>query len=245
MGAIYKILYIVSFCIVGGAFASAEGKVIAKIPEASGISYCSSDDTLVVANDEGTYYKISRKGKISQKTKLGNYDLEGIVCEDAQMIFALENKGMLIVDTQTGEKKEITLDTIYNGKKLPLFNKRSGVEGIAKIGNRVYLAKQSNKKKKSFIAVVRLLPYPSKIIDVIEHHVADTAGLTYHDGYLYMVSDKEDLLIKYDQKKRKIVQKVKLEKGAWEGIAFDTKGYVYLADDDGRIVKYKKKGLGL
>ena len=222
-----------------------EGKVIAKIPEASGISYCSSDDTLVVANDEGTYYKISRKGKILQQTKLGKYDLEGVVCEESQMIFALEDKGMLVVDRLTGEKKEIPLDTTYKGKKLPLFNKRSGVEGITKVGNSVYLARQSNKKKKSFIAVVRLMPYPSQIVDVLEHHVADTAGLTYHDGYLYMVSDKEDLLIKYDLKKKKIVQKVTLEKGAWEGIAFDAKGFVYLADDDGRIVKYKKKRLGL
>jgi len=59
------------------------------------------------------------------------------------------------------------------------------------------------------------------------------------------VSDKEDLLIKYDTDKKKIVQKVELSKGAWEGLAFDTKGYVYLADDDGRVVKYKKKTLGL
>ncbi|MBT8343223.1 MAG: SdiA-regulated domain-containing protein, partial [Sulfurovum sp.] len=165
-----------SFVLLVSACAAPEGKVIAKIPEASGVSYCSSDNTLVVANDEGSYYKISRKGKILQKTKLGNYDLEGVVCEESQMIFALENKGMLIVDRETGEKKKVPVDTIYNGKKLTLFDKKSGIEGIAKVGNVVYLAKQSNKKKKSFIAVVRLTPYPSRIMDVIEHHVADTAG---------------------------------------------------------------------
>ncbi len=88
-------------------------------------------------------------------------------------------------------------------KNCLLFDKKSGVEGIAKIGNMVYLAKQSNKKKKSFIAVVKLTPYPSRIIDVIEHHIADTAGLTFHNGYLYMVSDKEDILIKYDLDKKK------------------------------------------
>ena len=235
----------VPFLLLVSACAAPEGKVIAKIPEASGISYCSSDDTLVVVNDEGKYYEINRKGKILHKTKLGNYDLEGVVCEEEQMIFALENKGMLIVDRQTGAKKKIVLNTMYNGKKLPLFDKKSGVEGIAKIGNIVYLSKQSNKKKKSFIAVVRLTPYPSRVVDVIEHHVADTAGLTYHDGYLYMVSDKEDLLIKYDLDKKKSVQKIKLEKGAWEGIAFDYKGNVYLTDDDGRVLKYKKKVLGL
>ena len=222
-----------------------EGKVISKIPEASGISYCSDDGTLIVANDEGFYYKIDRKGKILEKKNLGNYDLEGVVCEENEIFFALENKGILSVNRQTGEKKEVTLNPIYNGKKLPLFDKKFGVEGIAKVGNTVYLAKQSNKKKKSFIAVLKLTPYHSRIVDVIEHHVADTAGLTYHEGYLYMVSDKEDLLIKYDLNKKKSVQKVKLEKGAWEGIAFDSKDSVYLADDDGRVLKYKKKALGL
>lgn len=221
------------------------GEVIAKIPEASGISYCSRDDTLIVANDEGSYYEISRKGKILHKKKLGKYDLEGVVCEDEQMIFALEDKGILIVDTKRGEKKKVSLDTSYDGKILYLFDKKEGVEGIAKAGNLLFLAKQSKKKEKSFIAVVRLTPYPSRIVDIFEHHIADTAGLVYHDGYLYMVSDKEDLLIKYDIQKKRSVQKVKLEKGAWEGIAFDNKGFVYLADDDGRVLKYKKKALGL
>ena len=60
-----------------------------------------------------------------------------------------------------------------------------------------------------------------------------------------MVSDKGDLLIKYDLQKKTSVQKVTLSAGAWEGIAFDNKGYVYLADDDGRVLKYTKKALGL
>jgi len=222
-----------------------KGKEIAKIPEASGISYCSDSDTLIVANDEGSYYEINRKGKILGKNKLGKYDLEGVVCEKNQLIFALENKGILIVERKTGKKKKVTLDTLYNGKKLSLFDKKTGIEGISKAENTVYLAKQSKKKKDSFIAVVKLTPYPSRIVDVIEHEIVDTAGLDYHDGYLYMVSDKKDLLIKYDLEKKKIIQKVKLTEGAWEGIAFDSKGNVYLSDDDGRVVKYKKKDLGL
>jgi uncharacterized protein YjiK len=221
------------------------GEKIVKIPEASGISYCNSTETLIVANDEGKYYEINRKGKILQKVKLGKYDLEGIVCEDEEFIFVIENKGLLFVDRKTMKKKKVIIDTSYQGKKLKLFDKKEGIEGIAKVDNMVYLAKQSKKKKRSFIAVVRLTPYPSRIVDVIEHHIPDTAGLAYHDGYLYMVSDKEDLLIKYDLQKKKSVQKIKLGAGAWEGITFDNKGYVYLADDDGRVLKYKKKALGL
>ena len=221
------------------------GEKIVKISEASGISYCSSSDTLIVANDEGKYYEINREGKILEKVKLGKYDLEGVVCEDEKLIFVIENKGLLFVDRKTKKKKKVIVDTSYQGKKIKLFGKKEGIEGIAKVDNMVYLAKQSKKKKRSFIAVIRLTPYPSRIVDVIEHHIADTAGLAYHDGYLYMVSDKKDLLIKYDLEKRKSVQKIKLEKGAWEGITFDHKGYVYLADDDGRVMKYSKKVLGL
>ncbi len=240
-----RITLLVSLIFFVIACADPKGKEIAKIPEASGISYCSDTDTLIVANDEGSYYEINRKGKILQKKKLGKYDLEGVVCEEDQLIFAREDKGVLIVDRKTGKKQKITLDTTYNGKKLALFDKKEGMEGIAKVGNILYLSKQSKKKKDSFIAVIKLKPYPSRIIDVIEPQIADISGLDLHEGYLYMLSDKKDLLIKFDLEKKKIIQKVKLGEGAWEGIAFDAKGYVYLADDDGRVVKYRKKHLGL
>lgn len=241
----FRYLLILNVLFFTSSYGKPTGKIIAEIPEASGIAYCSDSDTLIVANDEGYYYEIDRDGKILKSTKLGNYDIEGVVCEDKELIFAIENKGILIIDKKRFHKKKINLDTTYQGKKLPLFSKKAGVEGIAKKDDRIYLAKQSNKKKKSFIAVVQLTPSSSKIIDVIEHRVSDTAGLTFHEGYLYMVSDKEDLLIKYDIQKKEKVDKVKLGKGAWEGIAFDNKGFVYLADDDGKVLRYKKKSLGL
>ncbi len=240
-----KYYLLASFALLTIACGKPKGEVIANIPEASGISYCKNSDTLIVVNDEGRYYEISKKGKVLHKVKLGKYDLEGVVCEDNKLIFALENKGVLVVDKKSGKKKKIALDTMYQGKKVPLFDKKEGVEGIAKVDNLLYLAKQSKKKKESFIAVFRMKPYPSRMVDMIEHHIVDTAGLTFHEGYLYMVSDKKDLLIKYDVEKKKQIKKIKLKEGAWEGIAFDNKGNVYLADDDGRVVKYKKKVLGL
>ncbi len=239
----YSLLIVMA--VVLTACGQSDENVIVKIPEASGISYCTNTDTLIVVNDEGAYYEINTKGKILRKVKLGKYDLEGVVCEEKEILFVREDKGLLLLDRKTGNKKKIPLNTFYEGKKRKLFEKKEGVEGIAKADNIIYLAKQSKKKKNSFIAVVKLTPYPARVLDMIEAEVADIAGLTYHDNMLYMVSDKKDLLIKYDLDKKKRVQKIKLAKGAWEGIAFDDKGYVYLADDDGRVVKYKKKSLGL
>ena len=59
----------------------------------------------MIANDEGSYYEISPQGKTVQKVKLGKQDLEGVVCEEEEFVFAVENKGLLLVNRQTGKKK--------------------------------------------------------------------------------------------------------------------------------------------
>lgn len=220
------------------------GKTLVKFPEASGIDYCYDTDTLIVANDEGRYAEIDTQGKILHEATVGKYDLEGVVCEKESLVFAVENKGLLRVDRKTGKSEEVTVVQKYGSKSLALFSKKAGVEGIAKEGNTLYLSKQSKKKKDSFIAVVQLIRGTSKVVDVIHHDLADTAGLALHEGNLFMLSDKEDVLMVYNINKRKIMQKIKLGEGAWEGVAFDNKGNVYLGDDDGRVVKQTKKALG-
>ena len=60
-----------------------------------------------------------------------------------------------------------------------------------------------------------------------------------------MLSDRKDLLIKYDLKNNKTVKKIKLPKSSQEGICFDDKNNIFIADDDGQILKYKAKELGL
>lgn len=219
-------------------------KTIAKIPEASGIDYCEDSNTLVVADDEGWLYEIQTNGEIIYKKHLGKYDLEGVVCEKERFVFAVEDKGFLLVDRTTNKKKLLKLDSHYQGKKIKIFDKSSGIEGITKIGEEYYLAKQAKKKKNSFLVVVTLDRYHTKIVDIIKHKVADTAGLTYHNNSLYLVSDKKDLLIRYNIKKEKIQCKIGLEKFAQEGIAFDSNGHVYFADDDGAVLKYNMKDFG-
>ena len=60
-----------------------------------------------------------------------------------------------------------------------------------------------------------------------------------------MVSDKEELLIKYDLKKDKVLWSKKLPQFAQEGIAFDKKGFIYFADDNGAVLKYRVEEFGI
>jgi uncharacterized protein YjiK len=220
-------------------------RVIAKIPEASGISYCEMSDTLVVVNDEGWYYEIDTDGKLLTKKRAGKYDFEGVVCEKERFVFAVEDRGILLVERKTGKTKMVRIETVYRNKKLALFDKKNGIEGITKADDLFYLSRQAKKKNDSLVVAVKLNRFGSRIVDVIKPKIADISGLAYHNGFLYMVSDKKDLLIRYDLKKQKVIKKVKLSKSAQEGIAFDSRGFVYVADDDGRVLKYSEEMLGL
>lgn len=216
---------------------------IVKIPEASGIDYCTNSDTLVVANDEGWYYEISTDGEILDKQKAKKYDLEGVVCEDDYFIFAVEDKGLLKINRKTNKMKLLSFNTKYKQKNIELFDKKAGIEGIAKVGDIYYLSKQSKKKKGSFIVGVKIHNNRVNIVEIIKHKVADTSGLTYYKKSLYMVSDKNDIAIEYNLKKKKIIKKIDLPKSAQEGITFDKEGFFYIADDDGRVLKYNQKML--
>jgi len=229
--------------IVMGFLGVLHAKEIVKIAEASGIDYCMDTQTFIVANDEGRYYEIDKKGTTHQKINLGKYDLEGVVCTPKELIFVVENKGLLVVDRKSHQTKEIEVSQQYQNRTIKLFDKKDGVEGIAKVGHRIYLAKQSKKRKGSYIAVVEIDVSKGKIVDIIEHGLIDTAGLTYYEGLLYMVSDKEDMIVAYEIDKEKAIKKMSLKKGAWEGIAFDSNGDLYLADDEGSVVKHKRKKL--
>lgn len=214
-------------------------KEIVKIPEASGIDYCKNTNTLIVANDEGWYYEITTNGKILSKHKIKKYDFEGVICRKKNLIFAIEDRGLLKINRITNKIKFIQIDEKFKNKKVKILDKKEGIEGIARLNDLYYIAKQSKKSKKSFIAIVKIKNNKAKIVDIIKHKIVDTAGLSFYKNYLYMVSDKKNLLIKYDIDKRKVLKKIKLPKMAQEGITFDNNGFFYIADDNGRVMRYK------
>ena len=213
---------------------------IASIPEASGISYCSNTNTLVVANDEGSFYELTPQGAIVAQHKLGKYDLEGVVCEKKRFIFAVEDGALLEVNRKTFKTKELKI----KGADFK-FSKKSGIEGITKIKDLYYVSIQAKKSEDSKLLVLKVGKNHAKVIETIEHGIIDSAGMQYHDKKLYIVSDKKDKLYIYNLKKNKVKKKIKLPKFAQEGITFDNNKNIYFADDDGAVMKYSLKELGL
>ena len=232
----------------------AKDKTIAKVPEASGICYSKNSNTLFVANDEGSIFEISLDGKILRKEKIGKYDLEGVACDDknSNLLFAVEvDESVLVVDMKSWKvKKEVKIDRKYRDKMVLKKDKEHGIEAIIMINDDIYISNQSYKKypdKDASIVfkISGLEKKKSKIESIIKHNFVDVAGLSYFEGFLYMVSDKKNLLIKYDIKRKKVIKKIKLPHFAQEGITFDGKGNIYFADDEGRVLKYEMSRFGL
>jgi len=242
-----NIFYILTVLFFLTSCSAKENHVIANVPEASGICYSKNSNTLFVANDEGRVYELSPKGRILRKKRLGDYDLEGVACDEkrAQLYFAIEGSDNILVVKQKRLKviKKININREYKGRTLLVKDKKRGLEGIAMDDKYFYLSNQSERKyPRSDPSVIVKIDRTSRkkavIKGMIDHKQLDIAGLTMYKGYLYMVSDTDNKLIKYDIKRDKVVFVKALPNFAQEGVTFDDQGYIYFADDNGRVLKY-------
>ncbi|MBN2722223.1 MAG: SdiA-regulated domain-containing protein [Campylobacterales bacterium] len=232
-------IIIVGLTMIGCQQSLGKQHIIASIPEASGIGYCSNSDTLVVANDEGYFYEIGTNGTIMYKHNIGKYDLEGVVCEDNNFIFALESGGLIKVDRLSQSKQYIHIEGL--GK----FGKKRGIEGIAKMGDKYILSLQTLSKKDAKLFVVEIDDNKAKVIDEIYHEIEDSSGLEMKNGILYIVSDTKNRLYLYSMAEKKILSTLKLSEFNQEGIAIDNSDNIYFADDKGYILKYRIDELGI
>ena len=214
-------------------------KSIANIPEASGICFLKESRQLIVVNDEGWIYRLNTDGKILKKKYLGDYDLEGVTSYKKRLLIAVEDKNAVFVVNKKSFKivKKVKIKKHKDIKK----SKKSGIEAITVLDGEIYISHQAS----AIFKIDGIENKKAKITKTYKHAYKDIAGLTSKDDILYMTSDKKNLLIKYDIKNAKTLQKIKLPKSAQEGICFDDKENIYIADDNGRILKYKTKKLGL
>ena len=244
-----RMLTLLLLLILSGC-AKGPSHIIADIPEASGICYHTASGSLYVVGDEGMLYRLSTDGKILKKKHLGNYDLEGIACSSGKLYLAVEGSdNILIVNPHTMTiRKEIDIRRKFNGKTVLKKDKKRGIEGITIADGTLFLTNQSEKKypAKDPSILFSIQP-PDKekvaITQIYDIGYPDLAGLDYHDGLFYLVSDTKDLLILFDPKHQKVTRTFKLPKVAQEGVALDDRGNLYFADDNGHIMKFRQKDL--
>lgn len=232
---------------------------IAHIEEASGIGYCAENDALYVAADDGILYRLDKDGTIVQKKNLKNlknHDFEGIACDaqNDEILVAIEGSdNVLVLTRDLTKKKTIDIDRKDDRGRLILKkDSENGLEGIVADNGDIYISNQSFRKLPDddpsvVFKIDPVSPEEAKISEIFDHGFSNISGLAFQKGFLYMVSDTGNLLIKYDIKTKQVLSTVKIKsfddrlKGqSIEGVTFDNDGNIYFASDNGgTIYRYK------
>jgi len=225
--------------------------------EPSGICFHPHRKTLFVVSDEGEIAEIETDGTPVFNQKIPG-DLEGVTVNPQSGLLYIIYEGKDIILEFDPDKKEVIrkfpMNREYQGN--PNFLQKqegydNGIESIAFVldkdhpeGGTFYI---SNQVDPPCIMEV-LVPLKSsqtetaeaRIIWVLPFKMADPAAMYYDrkTGLLNVVSDTDNILVEITLE-GKLVKEYAFPWDKQEGITLDDKGYLYIAQDSGGIIKVK------
>jgi uncharacterized protein YjiK len=184
--------------------------------------------------NRGCIAETDSSGVIVRKTKADGSDYEGVCVKD-NMIYALD-ESLRRIDVLTEADFTIKRSVYLNYAG----DRNKGFEGI------VYLPNQ-----KKFIAVIEK---PAMICELNEQlqvtnmlrlkQFKEFSSVTYHDNYLWLLSDEEHEVMKVSPDDYSIIKRWSLPVINPEGICFDTDGNLLIVSDDmSELYKFKSSNL--
>ncbi len=229
-----------------------------QLREPSGICYHARRNTLFVVGDEGDVAEIKKDG-----TPVANYtvkgDLEGItvVPETGLLYIAVEAEDIILeFDPAKGEvRRRFPINRAFNGdpnflqKKTDGFD--NGIESLAFVpnprhpeGGTFYVGNQWDPPMIMEVLVPlkssRDAEAEAKIIRVLPFRMDDPADMYYDPltGLLNIVDDADNILVEITLD-GKLVRQYAFLGDNQEGLCRDDEGYLYIAQDNGGIIKVK------
>ena len=230
-----------------------------QIAEPSGITYHPVRRSLFVADDSGSVHEINLHGVFIQAKGLNELDIEGITMnprtgllyaavEDDETIIELEPQTLTI-------QRKFRIIRDFKGELL-LKKGGMGIEAITFVpnaehpeGGTFWVGNQSfSLKAKAEPSVVCEVVAPLRtataavseaaIINAYKMNFIDISGLTYdpQDDVLVLISDTTNLLVEMDREGT-ILSKYLLPGDDQEGVTLDGLGYMYIAQENGAIIK--------
>ena len=234
-----------------------------RIREPSGITYHPKRKSLFVIGDEGHLYEIKTDGYFIRSKHFKRKDFEGItvdpfsgrlytVVEGDDAILEIDQKTLRII-------RKFEINRKFNDREL-LKKKGNGLEAIVFVpdishpergtfwvGNQSFDLRPG--KEPSIICQINIPLLSSKkkktkgkIIDFFPMNAIDISGLTYdiRRKQLVVINDKPNLLQKVGHD-GKVLHQYQLPGKDQEGVTLDTMGHIYIAQEDGKIIKFKTR----
>ena len=236
-----------------------------QIAEPSGITYHPTRRSLFLADDSGSVHEVDLEGRLIQSKGLNERDIEGITVnprtgllyaavEDDEAILELDPENLII-------QREFKIGRNFKGEQL-LRKGGMGIEAIAFVpdashpeggtfwvGNQSFSLKAKDEPSVVCEVVVPLRSATTKQADGVIIHAykmdfIDISGLAYdaQGDFLVLISDTTNLLVEL-KREGTILRQYLLPGDEQEGIVLDGHGYMYLAQENGEIIKLADRRL--
>ena len=229
--------------------------------EPSGIVFHPGRGTLFIVGDEGDVCEIQTDGTLVKQKRILDADFEGITCNPLSglLYIVIEGEEKIIeVDPKNFRVlREFSINRVFQGAVV-LKPGGHGIEAIAFVpasnhpeGGTFYITNQcldlNNKEDPSAIFELEVPLRSSshgdnraKIVKYLPFSAIDLSALHYDEksGHLYVMSDATNTLFEITTE-GKILKAYAFPGDNQEGIAVDIRGFIYIAQDSGGIIKIK------
>ena len=236
-----------------------------QIAEPSGITYHAARRSLFIADDSGSIYEVRLDGTLAQSKGLSERDIEGItVNPDTGMLYAAveDDEAILELDAETLTiQREFWIDRNFEGEQL-LKKGGMGIEAIVFVpdashpeggtfwvGNQSFSLKPRDEPSVVCEVIVPLRSGTTRkaagtIINAYRMNFIDISGLAYdaQGDHLVLISDTSNLLVEL-KKEGTILGQYLLPGDEQEGVVLDGLGYMYIAQENGEIIKLADRRL--
>jgi len=197
-------------------------KSLNHIPEPSDIVYDSITQHFFVVSDHGILFETDLKGNIIRKASEEGMDFEGIEIKDS----------FIYISDETPRK-------VYKYRKSDLSLVKVYQVSWGGAANRAFESITYNNSKNCFVLVSQ---EPVSIVEYDEnfrekerypfHGVRDISGARWYKDELYLLSNKDDCIIKCNPLTYEPIEFYRINVLNPEGLAFDSAGQVYITSDD-------------
>lgn len=236
-----------------------------QIAEPSGITYHPTRRTLFLADDAGLIHELGLDGTLIQSGGLNELDIEGITMDPStDLLYAAVEGDETILEL---DPKDLTIQRAFsinrNFKGEQLLKKGGmGIEAIAFVpdgshpeggtfwvGNQTFGLKAKDEPSVVCEVLVPLRSTTEKqatatIIRAHKMNFIDISGLAYdtQGDFLVLISDTTNLLVEL-KREGAILSQYLLPGDEQEGIVLDGLGYMYIAQENGEIIKLADRRL--
>jgi uncharacterized protein YjiK len=200
------------------------------ISEPSDICYNANSDTFFVVSDDGLLCETDLTGKIIQHVEENDADFEAVYADEYNVYAVNERHRKICVYSRSTLQKNKTIIVPFGGGR-----------------NRGYEALTFNKDKNTFILVVEKDPITLLELDVhfsiineinLSKIARDIAAATFHNGFLWLLSDEDRVVLKLNATTYQVLEKWKLPVINPEGLTFDKDGNLVITCDDMQRIYY-------